>query len=142
MTVRADGIGKKFKAFLRQEGGSSSIEFVLWMPLVVAILLLVVDSSMLFMSRTQAMRVLQDTNRLYSVGQFTGTPAERIAKAQTYALNRLHGLSPSATITTTETNRVVRTRATLETAEIAQIGFLGLMIDTEMVVAAEHRVEF
>lgn len=142
MRDRADGIGRNFKAFLRQENGSSSIEFVLWMPLVLAILLLVVDSSMLFMSRTHAIRVLQDTNRLYSVGQFTGTTAERITAAQNYALSRLQGLSPSATATTTETNRVVRTRATLETAEVAQIGFLGLMIDTTMVVAAEHRVEF
>jgi len=138
----AGGIDKKFKAFLRQENGSSSIEFVLWVPLVLAILLLIVDASMLFMSRTHAIRVLQDTNRLYSVGQFTGTPTERITAAQAYALARLQGLSPSATATTTETNRVVRTRATLETAEIAQIGFLGLMIDTTMVVAAEHRVEF
>lgn len=142
MTVQADGITRKFKAFLRQEDGSSTIEFVLWLPLVMAILLLIVDSSMLFMSRTHAIRVLQDTNRLYSVGQFTGTPAERITKAQAYALSRLQGLSPSATITTTETNRVVRTRATMETAEIASIGFLGMMIDTTLVVAAEHRVEF
>jgi Flp pilus assembly protein TadG len=142
MKVTAGGKCGRFKAFLRHEGGSSTVEFVLWMPLVVLILLLIVDSSMLFMSRTHAIRVLQDTNRLYSVGQFTGTTAERISAAQTYALSRLQGLSPSATATTTETNRVVRTRATLETAEIAQIGFLGLMIDTTMVVAAEHRVEF
>jgi Flp pilus assembly protein TadG len=142
MVARVGGKCGKFKDFLRHEGGSSTIEFVLWMPLVVLILLLIVDSSMLFMSRTHAIRVLQDTNRLYSVGQFTGTPGERITKAQVYALSRLQGLSPSATATTTETNRVVRTRATLETSEIAQIGFLGLMIDTTMVVAAEHRVEF
>lgn len=142
MTIHAGSITSKFKAFLRQEDGSSTIEFVLWLPLVMAILLLIVDSSMLFMSRTHAIRVLQDTNRLYSVGQFTGTPAERITKAQTYALNRLQGLSPSATIITTETNRVVRTRATMETAEIASIGFLGMMIDTTLVVSAEHRVEF
>lgn len=132
----------KIKAFLRQEGGSSTIEFVLWLPIVIAILLLIVDSSMLFMSRSHAIRVLQDTNRLYSVGQFTGTPAERIQQAQDYALARLTGLSPSATATTIEVNRVVRTQATMETREIAQIGFLGLMIDMTMVVTAEHKVEF
>lgn len=142
MTVRSGGKWSIIKTFFRQEGGSATIEFVLWLPIVLAILLLVVDSSMLFMSRSHAIRVLQDTNRLYSVGQFTGTPAERIAKAQNYALTRLRGLSPSTVVTTTETNRVVRTRATMETREIAQIGFLGLMIDTEMVVAAEYRVEF
>jgi Flp pilus assembly protein TadG len=132
----------KIKTFLRQEGGSSSIEFVLWLPIVIAILLLIVDSSLLFMSRSHAMRVLQDTNRLYSVGQFTGTPSERIEKAEEYALARLTGFSPSATATTVEANRVVRTQATMETREIAQIGFLGLMIDMTMVVTAEHRVEF
>ena len=139
------GVGRKWseiKTFSRQESGSSTIEFVLWLPIVIAILLLIVDSSMLFMSRTHAMRVLQDTNRLYSVGQFTGTPAERIQKAQDYALVRLTGLSPSATTTTVELNRVVRTQATMETREIAQIGFLGLMIDMTMVVTSEQKVEF
>lgn len=142
MDVVKAGKPRDFKTFLWQEEGSSTIEFVLWLPLVIAILLLVVDSSMLFMSRSHAIRVLQDTNRLYSVGQFTGTPVERITKAQNYALSRLRALSPSAAVTTTETNRVVRTRATMETREIAAIGFLGMMIDTEMVVAAEYRVEF
>ncbi|MES2915582.1 MAG: TadE/TadG family type IV pilus assembly protein [Pseudomonadota bacterium] len=142
MATGAGGKLCKIKAFLRQEGGSATIEFVLWLPIVMAILLLVVDSSMLFMSRSHAMRVLQDTNRLYSVGQFTGTPAERITKAQNYALSRLRGLSPSATATTIEENRVVRTLATMETKEIAAIGFLGMMIDTTMVISAEHRVEF
>lgn len=142
MAVRAGGKCVRIMDFLRREDGSSTIEFVLWLPIVVAILLLIVDASMLFMGRTHAMRVLQDTNRLYSVGQFTGTFNERITKAQDYALSRLQGLSPSATATTTETNRVVRTQATLETREVAQIGFLGLMIDRTMVVTAEHRVEF
>jgi Flp pilus assembly protein TadG len=132
----------EIKAFSRQETGGATIEFVLWLPIVVAILLLIVDSSMLFMSRSHAISVLQDTNRLYSVGQFTGTPAERIRKAQDYALARLSGLSPSATTRTVETNRVVRTQATMETREIAQIGFLGLMIDTTMVITAEQKVEF
>jgi Flp pilus assembly protein TadG len=142
MMGRADRKYGKIKEFLRQESGSSTIEFVLWMPIALMILLLIVDASMLFMSRSHAIRVLQDTNRLYSVGQFTGSPAERITQAQTYALNRLRGLSPSATAVTTETNRVVRTQATMETREIAQIGFLGAVIDTTMVVVAEHRVEF
>ena len=91
----------KIKAFFRQEEGGATIEFVLWLPIIFLILLLIVDSSMLFMSRSQAIRVLQDTNRLYSVGQFTGTAAERIAAAQNYALARLRGLSPSATAVTT-----------------------------------------
>lgn len=142
MAIGAGGKCSEIKAFLRQEGGSATIEFVLWLPIVMAVLLLVVDSSMLFLSRSHAMRVLQDTNRLYSVGQFTGTAAERVTKAQNYALSRLRGLSPSATATTTESNRVVRTSATMKTKEIAAIGFLGMMIDTTMVVSAEHRVEF
>lgn len=142
MVIGAGGKYFKLKAFLRREDGSSTIEFVLWLPIVMAVLLLVVDSSMLFMSRSHAIRVLQDTNRLYSVGQFTGTPAERLTKAQDYALSRLRGLSPSATATTTEANRVVRTQATMRTREVASVGFLGMMIDTTMIVVAEHRVEF
>lgn len=133
---------RSFGLYLRREDGSATIEFVLWVPIVVLILTLIVDASMLFMGRTHAIRVLQDTNRLYSVGQFTGDPTQKITKAQDYALARLRPMSGSATAKTTEVNRVVRTEATLETSEIAQIGFLGVFIDTTMFVAAEHRVEF
>lgn len=141
--ARAGNSLRTLRAFRRSEDGASTIEFVLWVPLVIMILLLVVDASMLFMTRSHAMRVLQDTNRLYSVGQFTGATAdERLEKAEDYALARLSPLSASATAVTTEVNRVVRTEATLETSEIANIGFLGSLIDTTMTVSAEHRVEF
>lgn len=141
--ARAGNSLRMLRAFCRSEGGSSTIEFVLWVPLVVMILLLVVDASMLFMARSHAMSVLQDTNRLYSVGQFTGdTTADRLEKAQDYALARLTPLSASATAVTTDVNRVVRTEATLETSEIANIGFLGTLIDTTMTISAEHRVEY
>ncbi len=134
---------RNFRSFRSSEDGASTIEFVLWVPLVVMVLLLVVDASMLFMTRSHAIRILQDTNRLYSVGQFTGdTAEERLGKAEEYALARLSPLSASATAVTTEVNRVVRTDATLETSEIANIGFLGSLIDTTMAVSAEHRVEF
>lgn len=140
----ADNNFRSPRAFLQREDASATIEFVLWLPIVILILLLIVDASMLFMSRSQAIRVLQDTNRLYSTGQFTGeTLDERLGKAEAYALSRLQPMSPSATADTTESiNRVVRTVATLETAEISQIGFLGVVIDQQMTVVAEHRVEF
>ncbi len=140
--MNLSGISRSIRRFGRCESGAATIEFVLWLPIVVMILLLIVDASMLFMGRTQAIRVLQDTNRLYSVGQFTGSSAEKLTKAETYAMKRLRAMSTSATATTTETNRVVRTEATLQTDEIAQVGFLGAMIDVTMVVVAEHRVEF
>ncbi|MBA3908876.1 MAG: hypothetical protein C0524_03100 [Rhodobacter sp.] len=130
------------RLLLGREDGSATIEFVLWLPIVILVLTLIVDASMLFMGRTQAISVLQDTNRLYSVGQFTGDASERLKKAQDYALARLRPMSASATAVTTENSRVVRTEATLETSEIAQIGFLGVFIDTTMFVAAEYRVEF
>lgn len=146
----ADNNFRSPRAFLQCEDASATIEFVLWLPIVILILLLIVDASMLFMSRSQAIRVLQDTNRLYSTGQFTSqnpdidlAKAERLAKAEAYALSRLQPMSPSATADTTENlNRVVRTVATLETGEISQIGFLGVVIDRKMTVVAEHRVEF
>jgi len=145
----ADNNSRSPREFLQREDASATIEFVLWLPIVILILLLIVDASMLFMSRSQAIRILQDTNRLYSVGQFTSqnpdvdlAKAERLAKAETYALSRLQPMSPSATSTTTEASRVVRTVATLETGEISQIGFLGVVIDRTMTVVAEHRVEF
>ena len=141
--ARAGNSFRGLRAFRRAEDGASTIEFVLWVPLVVMILLLIVDASMIFMTRSHALSVLQETNRLYSVGQFTGdTVADRLDEAEDYALARLTPFSSSATVVSTETDRVIRTEATLETSEIAQIGFLGAMIDTTMILVAQHRVEF
>jgi Flp pilus assembly protein TadG len=141
--VKSSRLTRSVGRFLQCEGGSSTVEFVLWVPLVIMVLMLIVDASMLFMTRSHAMRVLQDTNRLYSVGQFTGdTAADRLEKAEDYALARLSPLSESATAVTTELNRVVRTEATMQTSEIANIGFLGTLIDVTMTISAEHRVEF
>ena len=49
--------------FLRDERGSQSIEFVLWVPVFVALLVIVIDASTLYLTQTEMENVARDTAR-------------------------------------------------------------------------------
>jgi len=68
--------------FLRDERGSQSIEFVLWVPIFVAILVIVVDASTLYITQTEMENVARDTARR----MVKGLPA---AQAEIHALNSM-----------------------------------------------------
>lgn len=65
--------------FLRRDesGGTTTIEFVLWLPIFVLILSLIVDVSFLFLRQAIMYDVASDTARRYAVGAFAGaSPAD------------------------------------------------------------------
>jgi hypothetical protein len=49
--------------FLRDERGSQSIEFVLWIPIFVGLLIIVMDASTLYITQTEMENVARDTAR-------------------------------------------------------------------------------
>jgi Flp pilus assembly protein TadG len=49
--------------FLRDERGSQSIEFVLWVPIFVGLLVIVIDASSLYITQTEMENVARDTAR-------------------------------------------------------------------------------
>lgn len=64
--------------FSRDERGTATISFVLWLPFIAAILMLVTDLTIIMFQHANADRVLQDANRLWAVGAITSsTQAEQ-----------------------------------------------------------------
>jgi Flp pilus assembly protein TadG len=49
--------------FLRDDRGSQSIEYVLWVPIFVALLIIVMDASTLYITQTEMENVARDTAR-------------------------------------------------------------------------------
>lgn len=74
-----------FGAWLRNESGSTTVEFVLWVPVSMASLVLIVDASLMLMEQTHMWRVASETSRQVSVGALTIADAPAYAKAR--ALN-------------------------------------------------------
>lgn len=57
------------KRFGQDQDGSATVEAVLWLPIMFALLCLAVDTSFLFFGQNQAYHTVQNANRMLSVGQ-------------------------------------------------------------------------
>lgn len=58
------------KRLRRDQKGSSSIEFVLWMPVFAVLLMMTVDASFLYMNMTKMENAARDGARRVATGQF------------------------------------------------------------------------
>jgi Flp pilus assembly protein TadG len=54
--------------FLRDDRGSQTIEIVLWIPIFVALLVIIIDASMLYLTQTEMWNVARDTARRMTTG--------------------------------------------------------------------------
>jgi len=70
--------------FLRDEKGAVTIEFVLWVPIFVGLLVLVTDASIIYLTHSEMWNVARDTTRRMTTEQIT-TKAE----ARNYAAAHL-----------------------------------------------------
>ena len=61
--------------FLRAEKGAVTIEFILWVPIFVGLLVFVTDASIIYLTHSEMWSVARDTTRRMTTGQFT-TPAQ------------------------------------------------------------------
>lgn len=66
--------------FGRDEKGSATIEFVLWIPLFLALLVLVVDVSTIYVTHTEMWNVARDTARRMAKGDMTAAQAKAYAE--------------------------------------------------------------
>ena len=63
------------RAFIRDQRGTGTLEFVLWVPVVVFILLAVVDATVLYLHHTEMWNVSRDIARRIAVGEITEAEA-------------------------------------------------------------------
>ena len=68
--------------FTRNESGSSTIEFVLWIPFIFTFVLIAADATMAFMRQSQVWQVSRETARIVSRYGLTQTEADQFATNQ------------------------------------------------------------
>ena len=66
MSGTSGRIARRFSSFLRRDDGNVSVEFMLWLPLFVGLMLLSADVSLMFMRQSLFMEVSRDTARIVS----------------------------------------------------------------------------
>ena len=66
MRASANGKAVFLRTFGKKEDGSVTIEFVLWLPLLMALVLMATDASVAFMRQSHMWQVSRDTARIVS----------------------------------------------------------------------------
>jgi len=69
-------------AFLGDERGVQTVEFVLWVPIILALIVVTVDAATLYLTHNEMWNVARDTARRMSTGRITSA-----AEAEAYAVS-------------------------------------------------------
>ncbi len=125
-----------FKRFKEDERGTATIESLLWMPVFFYLFILITDVSFIFYGKAEALRIIQDGNRAYSVGKF-----EDNADASGYIEGRLRTFAPGATVTTSTTAGIITTVATMAASDLMAVGTIPGFLGIEIQVTAQHYQE-
>lgn len=125
----------RVKRFWRGTDGSASVEFVLWMPVFVAIMMLTIDTSILFTSQSNYWSVSRDTARLVSRHAMTETDAEAYAAARASML----WTQPTADVTIN--GPTVTVNLTAPASSLSIFNALGLASTFDIDATVTHTME-
>lgn len=128
---------RRSKKFSANESGSATIEAVLWFPMFVLLLVMVADVSFVFFGQAQAMRILQDGNRAFSVGRITSE-----SDTEVFVVSALAPLTPNPTVTTSLSQGVITTIAEIPVSDLAKIGGFSFLSGYNIIVKSEHFLEY
>lgn len=122
---------------MKNQSGAATIEAVIWIPFFILLFCVVVDGTMVFSQRTQAIRIMQDANRSFAVGRLD-TPEE----TETFILDRLRPLSPGASADTSVALGIISSRVAMPVSDLEITGLLSeITQDFTVVVQSQHMAE-
>jgi len=104
--------------FRKDEGGTATVEFVLWLPLIAGIIVGAFDLNIMLMTQSNMYTVARDTARRVSTGELTTTTGKAYALAQLNYMGFDYGVD-----ITDSTDVVVAIKTTL--SNVAVLGVMG-----------------
>lgn len=125
------------KRFMADDRGVATIESLLWFPLFVYLLVLITDVSFIFYGKAQALRIVQDGNRAFSIRH---PSAATRAQAEAFIEANLHRFDPTAkaTVAYDITTGLIRTTATISASELMAVGSIPGFGDFTLEIVAHH----
>jgi Flp pilus assembly protein TadG len=122
------------KQFLSDQRGSATVEFVIWVPWFMLLLMITTDVSFIYLSQTQMLNVSRDAARRMSTGEIEPAEVATFAKAQLG--------SAKYTVTDCSTGASACVRITRPFADTAVFGgFLGDLIAENLMAETTMRKE-
>ncbi len=134
-------------AFLGDEdGGSSTIEALLWIPFLFSIMLLALDVSLVSTKQSMVMRIVQDGNRAFAIsrGQGTDTNAVLATRTQAAVQAAVRRISQRAVVTSSwnENAKTIFTTVEMPASDLSPFGILPGWSWRKVYVQAQHIKEF
>ena len=123
--------------FLKKEDGGSSVEFALWLPLLVSVMVLVADTSFAFMRQSNLLDVSRETARI--VARHGLTVEEAVLYAEGRMQSRADAPRVSVEIDSDATNVTVRIAVAMH--DLAPFGILENLYRGEVSVSTVHALE-
>ena len=122
-------------AFRRDESGNATIEFVMWFPLLVALLFFATDVTLTFMRQSHLWQVSRDTARI--VSRYGMDEAE--AEAYAARVGAIGGVSPTVDVIVTSTD--VTVVMSVPPASITPFNTLRFAIGDRIRASVTHGME-
>ena len=110
------------KKYIRREDGASTVETVLWFPIIMMIFGLMIDVAMIFHGQAKILRVVQEVNRQISIGNITTTDA-----AETEIEGALANMDITGTANMNNIAGVVYTRVDVDAGELQVLGYFSVL---------------
>lgn len=110
--------------FLRAETGSATVEFTLWVPAFLGILILGADASAAFTRQSNFWRISHETARIVSRHALDAEAAANFARSQL----RIGSYVPEVAVSVDDETQIVTVSVTADAGEIAPLGLISLAL--------------
>ena len=137
MARAGDTVSGRLKAFWRGEGGSVTVEFALWVPVLLGVLFLSVDASMLFSAQSNYWNISRDTARVVSRHAMTEAEAEAYARERA----RVSSYTPEVQVTVDGQANTVTVTITADTHALMPFDVTGFALGRVMSVQVTQSLE-
>ncbi len=127
-------MGRHLRRWKRDETGSLTIEYCLWMPVFLAIIVIVLDTSILFAKHTSLMKLTSSITRQLSVGSLNDGDVTNYMVAEGYNADDF-------TATVTRPGSEVRLAVEIEVSSLEAAGLYSRLGLQKLTVEAVQRDE-
>ena len=128
---------KRLSSFLCAEAGSATVEFALWVPVFVGIMLLGVDASAAFTRQSNFWSVSYETARIVSRHALDAKAGADFARNNM----RIGSYTPEVAVTIDTVTQTVTVLVTADLAKMAPFGILALGLDDRLSFAVTQTLE-
>lgn len=122
-------------SFRKDERGSTTIEFVLWVPVLLALLLFATDVTLAFMRQSQVWQVSRETARIVSRHGMDEAAAEAYARE----IGTMGSNVPEVDVSLVGMDVVVT--MSLPSASLTPFNTLGLLLGDRITTRVTHSME-